>query len=155
MPGWLTNGDTLASPANYNATNQGSSQLPVDTNAPTGISPQSMAYPITAFGGPGAWTTVTAAGATQGNATALSNFKNLITVSTTASTHGVKLPTAVTGLSIMIGNTGTFGVKVYPPTGGQVAAASTNAADTTVLAINKVNVYHAVNATKWIVFRGA
>lgn len=101
------------------------------------------------------YTPITAAGATQGNAAALTGAKNIITVSTTASTHGVKLPTASTGLEVEVGNAGTFGVKVYPSTNGKIGAASTNSADATVLAINKVNVYKAVNKTLWIVERGA
>lgn len=98
---------------------------------------------------------VTAAGATQGNATAITKSKAIITVATTASTHGVRLPTAATGLEVSIGNAGTFGVKVYPATNGKIGAATTNAADSTVLAINKVNRYIAVNTTLWVVERGA
>src|SRR5690242_538270 len=113
MSGWLTNGATLQTPASYSGSGLGSAQYPVDTEAPSGVSPQSAAMPTSA-GSQGLWALVSAAGATQGNATALTAFKNLITVATTASTHGVKLPAAVTGLEILIGNNGTFGVKVYP-----------------------------------------
>jgi hypothetical protein len=154
MPGWTTNGATLATPANYVATNGGSAQFSADTEGANGVSPQTVAFPVSA-GSQGTWATVTAAGATQGTATALTAFKNLITVALTASTKGVKLPTAVTGLEILVGNNATFGVKVYPPSGGSIQAVATNGADGTVLAINKVNRYLAVNATKWIVLRGA
>jgi hypothetical protein len=98
---------------------------------------------------------LTAAGATQGNATAITGGNALITVALTASTKGVRLPTAVTGMLVRIGNLATFGVKVYPATNGKIGAASTNSADSTVLAINKGNVYWAQNTTKWVVFRGA
>ena len=109
----------------------------------------------------GALTTIpqvlTATGTTQLGAAAISaaTALALVTVATTASTHGVRLPTAATGLSIQVGNAATFGVKVYPATGGQIGAASTNAADATVLAINKTNTYIAINKTKWVVNRGA
>jgi hypothetical protein len=98
---------------------------------------------------------VTAAGATQGNATAITSSLAIINVATTASTHGVKLPTASTGLVVTVGNLGAFGTKVYPATGDKIGAASTNAADSTVLAINKANTYIALNTTLWTVQRGA
>lgn len=97
---------------------------------------------------------VSAAGASQGNATAITSSKAIITVATTASTHGVKLPTATTGLEVLVANAATFGAKVYPATGGKIGAAATNIADT-VLAINKANRYIAVNTTFWVVLRGA
>lgn len=100
-------------------------------------------------------TLLTAAGATQGNAAPVTASMNFITVATTASTHGVRLPTAATGLQVTIANNGTFGVKVYPATNGKIGAASTNASDTTVLAVNKVNTYFALNGTYWAVQRGS
>jgi hypothetical protein len=154
MSGWLTNGLSLQTPATFSDTNAGSGQIPVDTQGPSGVAPQTVAYPTSA-GSQGAWTTYTAAGTSQGTATALTAFKNLITVALTASTKGVKLPTAVTGLEILVANGATFGAKVYPASGAQIGAASTNAADSTVLAINKANRYLAVSAVKWIVLRGA
>lgn len=98
---------------------------------------------------------LTAAGATQGNATLITSSNAIITVAATASTHGVKLPVAVTGMVVDVGNLGAFGSKVYPNTNGKIGAASTNAADSTVLAINKCNTYRAVNTTQWVVQRGA
>jgi hypothetical protein len=92
--------------------------------------------------------TLTAAGATQGDATAITGSKAIITVALTASTKGVKLPTAATGLEVLIANAATFGVKVYPATNGKLGASATNAA--IVLAINKANRYIAVNTTRWI-----
>lgn len=97
---------------------------------------------------------VTAAGATQGNATLITGSKAVITVSTTASTHGVRLPSAATGLEVLIANAGTFGVKVYPSTNDRIGAASTNAAGA-VLAINKATRYIAISASKWVVQVGA
>lgn len=154
MPGLATNGLTVLTPATYTGLGAGSSESSFDTYASGGAAPQTVAFPQSA-GPQGLWANVSAAGATQGNATALTAFKNLITVATTASTHGVKLPTAATGLTITVGNAGTFGAKVYPASGNQIQAVATNGADGTVLAINKVNTYYAINATKWIVNRGA
>lgn len=98
---------------------------------------------------------VTAAGTTQLGATAITSQKAVITVSTTASTHGVRLPKAATGLEVEVANAGTYGVKVYPTSNGKIGAASTNAADVTVLAVNKSNLYIAVNTNLWVVRRGA
>ena len=154
MPGLYTNGLTVATPANYNTNAQGNGELPVDTYGQNGVSPQTIAYPIQAFG-QGQWTALTAAGTTQLGATAITTFKNLITVAATASTHGVRLPTAATGLAITVANAGAFGVKVYPPTNGTIQAVATNGADGTVLAVGKMNTYIATNTTHWIVQRGA
>ena len=96
---------------------------------------------------------LTAAGATQGNATAITSSLAIVNVATTVSTHGVKLPTAATGLEVTVCAAGSFGVKVYPSTNNRIGAANTNVADTT-LAINKSNCYIAVSATKWVVQRG-
>ncbi len=98
---------------------------------------------------------VSAAGASQGTATAITKALAIVTVATTASTHGVKLPTAVTGLMVYVANAATtFGVKIYPATNGKIGAAATNVADT-VLAKNKANLYIARNTTFWVVQRGA
>lgn len=97
---------------------------------------------------------VTAAGSTQLGAAAITGSLAIINVSTTASTHGVRLPTGATGLIIEVGNLGTFGVFVYPATNGKIGAAATNIHDT-VLPINKANRYVALNKTLWVVNRGA
>jgi hypothetical protein len=137
----------------------GLEQIPLDTQLASGQIPQT-GYITTGqlgLGGSLSATTqfITAAGTTQLGAAAITANKVVINVATTASTHGVRLPVAATGLSVRVANNGTFGVKVYPATGGQIAAASTNAADATVLAINKANSYVAVSTTKWVVERGA
>lgn len=100
---------------------------------------------------------LTAAGTTQLGAAAILATVALaiVTVAATASTHGVRLPTAVTGKVVQVANAGAFGVKVYPSTNGKIGAASTNANDTTVLAVNKANTYTALNKTFWVVNRGA
>lgn len=98
---------------------------------------------------------VSTAGASQGNATAITKALAIITVNTTASTHGVRLPTAATGLMVWIANAATtFSFKIYPATNGKIGAAATNATDT-VLAKNKANLYIALNTTYWAVQRGS
>ena len=155
MPGLYTNGITAGTPANYTGSGQGLGEFPVDTYGANGVNVQTIGLPIQSLG-QGVWTSYTAAGATQGTATAMTGYKNLVTVALTASTKGVKLPAAATGLTVYVGNNATFGVKVYPATGNTIAAGTTaTTADPTVLAINKVNAYFAVSGTKWIVYRGA
>lgn len=95
--------------------------------------------------------TVAAAGATQGTATAITKSVAMVTVS--ASSQGVKLPTAATGLSVRIHVPGTVGVKVYPASGGKIDASSTNTG--VVLAAGKANLYFARNATAWVTMKGA
>lgn len=70
---------------------------------------------------------VSAAGATQGTATALvSNINNVAVVA--AAADGVRLPTAVAGLRILIRNSDAVDtLKIYPATGGQINALGTNA----------------------------
>src|ERR1700744_1363646 len=137
----------------------GTETFPVDTNYANGQNPQTAAVTLASLGFSsgisGTTQFVTAAGSTQLGAAAIISNKVIIKVSTTASTHGVRLPVAATRLSIRLGKDGPFGVKVYPATNGQIAAVATNGADATVLAINKANTYIAVSATKWIVERGA
>lgn len=57
---------------------------------------------------------VTAAGSTQGDATALTKTVNMITTATAG--QGVKLPTAAAGLTIKIINTTAVTIVVYPNT---------------------------------------
>ncbi len=98
---------------------------------------------------------LSAAGASQGTATAITKALAIVTVATTASTHGVRLPTAATGLMVYVANAATtFGIKIYPATNGKIGAAATNVTDT-VLAKNKANLYIAKNTTFWVVQRGS
>lgn len=133
--------------------------IPLDTNLPNGQYPQTGSLTTAQLGlasGIGGITQfVTAAGSTQLGAAAITSNKVVINVSTTASTHGVRLPVAATGLAIRIANGGTFGAKVYPATNGKIQAVATNGADGTVLAVGKVNTYIALSATAWAVERGA
>lgn len=92
-----------------------------------------------------------AAGATQGGAGVIASSNVIVTV--TASTQGVKLPTAATGLSIRVFCPGTIGVKVYPAANGKLDAIATNTA--VVLVAGKANVYFARDATRWLTEKGA
>jgi hypothetical protein len=98
--------------------------------------------------------TIAAAGATQGNATPIPTTRGrIIKVTVTASTQGVKLPVASTGLQMDVLADPSVGVKVYPAAGGIIGAAATNAA--VALAKNKVNTYYAVDKTHWRTATGA
>jgi hypothetical protein len=92
--------------------------------------------------------TVAAAGATQGTATQISALSGLIVkVTVTASTEGVKLPVASTGMLITVMADPAVGVKVYPFTNGIIGSAATNAA--VALVKNKVNLYIGVDTRRW------
>jgi hypothetical protein len=73
-------------------------------------------------------TSISAAGSSQGTATAIT--KEINVVSTVASGAGVVLPTAVAGMVITITNTSANSLLVYPATGGIINSLATNAAFT-------------------------
>ena len=93
---------------------------------------------------------VSAAGATQGTATALvSNINNVTVVAVGAA--GVRLPTAVAGMRILIRNSDSADVlSIYPATGGQIDALGTNTASTLVAGLTVELV--ATTATQWYTF---
>lgn len=70
--------------------------------------------------------TVSAAGSTQGTATALSSDLNVTT--TVASNTGVVLPTAVAGMVVVVVNKGANPLNLYPASGGQIDALGSNIA---------------------------
>jgi hypothetical protein len=97
---------------------------------------------------------VAAAGATQGNATAISALRGLIVkVTVTASTEGVKLPVASTGLEVRVLADPLVGVKVYPFLNGIIGSAATNAA--VALVKNKGNIYIGMDTRRWRVIVGS
>jgi hypothetical protein len=71
---------------------------------------------------------VSAAGSTQGTATAITNDFNVIT--TVASSTGVVLPTATVGRRMVVVNKGANPLAVYPASGASIDALSANAAVT-------------------------
>lgn len=92
-----------------------------------------------------------AAGATQGAAGAITKSRVIVTV--TASTQGVKLPTAATGLEVRVMVPGTVGVKVYPAANAKIDTAATNTAQ--ALVAGKANVFLARDTTRWVTMKGA
>jgi hypothetical protein len=83
--------------------------------------------PLTASGGvrlPVA--AVAAAGANQGNATALSEGLNV--VSAADGDKGVRLPVAVAGAVVIVKNTAAAALKIYPATGAAINAVAANGA---------------------------
>jgi hypothetical protein len=93
---------------------------------------------------------VNAAGTTQATATALvSNINNVTVV--TAAAAGVRLPTAVAGMRILIRNSDSADtLNIYPATGGTINALSANAAFT--LAAGSTTELMATTATQWYTF---
>jgi hypothetical protein len=71
-------------------------------------------------------TSISAAGTTQGTATALS--KEINVVSTVAAGAGVVLPTAIAGMIISVTNTNGNALLVYPSSGTQINSLGTNVA---------------------------
>jgi len=93
---------------------------------------------------------VSAAGTTQGTATGLvSNINNVTVV--TAAAAGVRLPTAVAGMRILIRNSDSADtLSIYPATGGTINALSVNAAFT--LAAGSTTELMATTSTQWYTF---
>ena len=90
-------------------------------------------------------TGISAAGTTQGTATALT--KEINVVSTVASGAGVVLPTAVAGMVLIVNNTNANTLNVYPATGGVVNSGSTNAAYSHPAGASIQ--YYATSGTQW------
>jgi hypothetical protein len=91
--------------------------------------------------------TVSAAGTTQGTATALTSDYNIITT-VTSSASGVILPTATAGRRIIIVNKDAAdAVNIYPATGASIDALSTNAAFS--LPVDGWLELNASSTTKW------
>ena len=93
---------------------------------------------------------VSAAGTAQGTATALvSNINNVTVV--TAAAAGVRLPTAVAGMRILIRNSDSADtLNIYPATGGTINALGANTAFT--LAAGSTTELMATTATQWYTF---
>jgi len=70
--------------------------------------------------------TVTAAGTTQGGATALTKTVSIVTTAT--ADQGVKLPTAAAGISATIVNTTAVNIKIYPNTSDVIDGGTVNVA---------------------------
>lgn len=88
---------------------------------------------------------VAAAGSNQGNAAALSEGINV--VSGANNTVGVRLPTAVAGMVVIVKNTVAATLKLYPATGGKVNALADNASYD--VGNSLVTMLVATSATQW------
>jgi hypothetical protein len=118
--GSATTAGTVTTASQSNITSVGTlTSLSVSGNI-TSANITTSAYVIRSVG-----TGISAAGSTQGTATALTKEINL--VSTVSSGQGVVLPTAVAGMVIHITNTSANSLIVYPASGGAVNSLSTNA----------------------------
>lgn len=92
-------------------------------------------------------TAVSAAGTTQGTATALTNTINNVT--SVAASSGVILPTvSPAGVRIVVRNVGANALNVYPHSGAQINSLGTNAAFS--LAVNGTIEFIAVTTTQWV-----
>jgi hypothetical protein len=93
---------------------------------------------------------VSAAGATQATATALvANINNVTVVA--AAANGVRLPTAVAGMRILVRNSDAAdALNIYPATGGAINALAANAAFS--LAAGSTIELMATTATQWFTF---
>ena len=90
--------------------------------------------------------TVTAAGSTQSDATAIVRpVSNVTTVSST--TVGVRLPAATPGMRVLIRNSGANALRVYPALGAQINTLGTNVQFS--LDIGATLEYVAFSATQW------
>jgi hypothetical protein len=96
-----------------------------------------VAYGVTA--------SITAAGSTQGTATALTRPINVVT--TAAASTGVILPPTVAGMRMIVINNGANALAVYPQSGGAINALATNAAYS--LAVGARLEFIAASTTQW------
>lgn len=93
---------------------------------------------------------VSAAGSTQGTATALVSTINNVTV-VAAAADGVRLPTAVAGMRILVRNSDSADtLKIYPATGAQINALAANASFS--LTAGSTTELFASTTTQWYTF---
>lgn len=90
-------------------------------------------------------TGISAAGSIQGDATAIT--KDINVVSTVSAAQGVRLPTAVAGMVLIVNNTSATNLNVYPATGAAINSLATNAAYTHIAGGSLQ--YYAVSSTQW------
>jgi hypothetical protein len=76
-----------------------------------------------------------------------------VVVAASASTRGIRLPVAGTGLTELITNAGAHSVQVFPASGNRIGTHATNAS--TTLAAGKGGIFFAQDAKTWRVILGA
>ena len=111
---------SLSVSGNANVGNLGTGGLVTAIGNVTGANIIATTYNLT-----GVNTGISAAGSSQGDATALTKAFNV--VSTVSAGQGVVLPTAVAGMRITVINTSGATLLVYPASGGAINALATNA----------------------------
>jgi hypothetical protein len=131
---------SLTTAAQSNITSVGTLTSLAVTGNITGANVTTSSYVIRSVG-----TAISAAGTIQGDATALT--KDINVVSTVSAGQGVRLPTAVAGMVIIVNNTSVTSLNVYPATSAAVNSLATNAAYTHVAAASLQ--YYAISATQW------
>ncbi len=89
--------------------------------------------------------TVSAAGTTQGDATALNKTINVVT--TASASQGVRLPTAAAGMVFYITNASGATINVYPATGARINNVAVNGAFS--LGANATVHFIAPTTTQW------
>jgi hypothetical protein len=92
----------------------------------SGDSPSFVDLTLTGAFIPSVAASVTAAGTTQGGATALTKAVNIVTTAT--ANQGVLLPTAAAGVSVTIVNTTAVNIKIYPNTSDVIDEGTVNVA---------------------------
>jgi hypothetical protein len=98
-------------------------------------------------------TGISAAGTTQSDATALTKHVNIINT-VPATTAGVKLPSAVAGMVVLIvNNAAANAMHIWPATGDDVGA-GVNLTAATALAAATARIYIALDATNWKALSG-
>jgi len=90
-------------------------------------------------------TGISAAGTTQGTATALTKSFNEVT--TVAASSGVVLPSPEAGEIVLVANQGANAVSVYPASGHSINSLSANTAQS--LATDTRRIFFALTTTKW------
>ena len=98
--------------------------------------------------------TVAAAGASVGTATAIPATAYIVNVTVTASTEGVKLPTASTGRELTLLTPTTKGYKVYGGAAGQLINANTTNTTSYAIVTLKPVTFYGVDATHWRAQKG-
>jgi hypothetical protein len=88
----------------------------------------------------------------QSNAAPIST-PSVVVVKVSASTRGIRLPVAATGLTELITNAGAHSLHVFPASGNRIGTAATNAS--TTVAAGKGGIFFAQDATTWRVILGA
>jgi hypothetical protein len=136
--GTLTN---ISTSGNVNASQTMNSATMVATGNITGANLIATSYHVRSVG-----TGITAAGTTQGGATALTKEINIVST-VSGGANGVLLPTAVAGMVIIINNTSATTLNVYPATGAAVNSGATNAAYSHIASASLQ--YYAPTTTQW------